>query len=216
MGSRREYNREVFELWMLTEGTEVQLRPLVDNPGSQSSNTNAETMIPQAVMWLDAIRDEEARETHTLLTGLMAELLEDSPAKFSPLWQLYLSPDSDPALLERWRRTINVPGVRADPERALEEKILVELTERAFTWILDRVGNRILVWPEPEGTYDWLDKQRAKRRKARAVYFNRIDRGDKPGVARRTAANVSGASLAAVYNWTSSAEDGASPSSADG
>ncbi len=214
MGSRREYNREVFEIWMLTDGTEVQLRPLVDNPGSQSSNTLAETMIPQAATWLDAIRDEEARETHTLLTGLMAELLETSSAKFATLWQLYLSPDSDPALLERWRRAANAPEARDDPEKAVEEKVLVELTERAFAWVLDRVGNRILVWPEPEGTYDWLDEQRAKRRKARAVYFNRIDRGDKPGVARRTASQVSGASLAAVYNWT--AEDEASPGSDDG
>ena len=202
MGSRREYNREVFELWMLTSGTEVQLKARVDNPGSQNSNTAGETLAPQAAAWVDAINDPEARATHRLLTGLMDELYDESPAKFSTLWHLYLSPDSDPAMLERWRRRAEAPGAVGNPEVAVEEKVLVELTERAFKWVLDRVGNRILVWPEPEDTKDFFVEQRAKRRKARAVFFNRIDRGDKPGVARRTAAKVSGASLAAVYNWT--------------
>jgi len=215
VGSRREYNREVFELWMLTSGTEVHLRPLADNPGSQSSNTVGETMIPQAATWLDALRDEEARETHSLLTALLDELLETSSAKFATLWQLYLSPDSDPALLERWRRTVNVPGVRASPEAAVEEKVLLELTERAFDWVLDRVGKRVLVWPEPEGTKEWFVEQRRKRHKALAVYFNRRDRGDKPGVARRKAANVSGASLAAVYIWTGKRPGGGSETGPD-
>lgn len=216
MSSRREYNREVFELWMLTSGTEVQLRPLVDNPGSQSSNTLGETMIPQAATWLDAISDPEARETHSLLTRLMAELLEDSSAKFATLWQLYLSPDSDPALLERWRRAAEAPGAIGNPEVAVEEKVLLMLTDRAFRWVLDRVGNRVLVWPEPEGTKEWFAEQRQKRHKALAVYYNRRDRGDTPGLARRKAADVSGASLAAVYLWTGKRKSEPKPEPATG
>jgi hypothetical protein len=193
VGSRREYNRESLELWLLTYGREVSTSSKA-HPDEYHGKTGKPASRPaQNLTWLEAITDPQVMRSRGVIAwAVLYDLPRREPEYYDALRRVYLDEYSDPALPEF--------------ERRAGDDTLGITVAKALSDVLDRIAavtnDMILVVPEPEQAEGYVEKGRHKKRVALVKYHTLIDQGEDPAEARRQAARHAKVSIRSVQYWT--------------
>lgn len=180
MGGMKSFNLETLELWLgaYAGGYDVSRdhSEANNNPNKQGSK------MPINVLWMEALRDPNVRETDEILRGIIFEEMRDKRGimTFSLFEYLYLREHSNPAEAEEWRTS-------TDKLSKLRYKMLV----KGKTWILGRVEELhpgfVLTVPDPINPKGFLKQSHHAQRVAKRVYFANVDEYGVRGAAGKAA-----------------------------
>lgn len=175
-----EHNREQVEIWLTCYAGPYSLN--IINKESQRFRPNSR--MPVSVKWLEAARDPEVQVSNIWMQEVvLKELREHSPLYFAIIRDVYLGSNPDYAAPSRWREHAPLDPVDAK---------LLQVYEFAMSWIVNRLGTRVLVVPDPEEAKDFIEEIRVRQRICKQVFWRTYRETGSKAKARKEAVKASG------------------------
>lgn len=193
--ARREFNRDSFDLWLVTEGS-TNPTGIPGHPDTYHGRTGKPgSRVNQDDYWLEAISTPDARATDAFFRRTLASIAARSPETYIFFGIFYMP---DPAAVERLRERI--PTSSAEYSR---ERLIVRNCDAVVERVLEiaDLEGRLLYWPSPDSAKGYVERNLTKKRDA--IYMYHRERDADVGVEEsvRRAVRFARCSRRAAYYW---------------
>lgn len=150
---------------------------------TESQRYKAKSRPPIPIRWLELYQDPEVASSNTWMKQVvLRDLRQQEPALYEVLHEVYLSPNADYAAPARWRLNLkNTYNARR-----------YKMYRLAMEWVVNRLGTRVLVIPNPEEAASLVEESRNRQAVCRAVYWNAYKNTGSKAKARKAACRASG------------------------